>query len=253
MDLYQSQHSFVWQYGSSLVEVLAPQTGERILDVGCGSGELTHQIAQAGATVIGMDSDSNMIDRALSQLDLSDSNGSATFFVGDARNFTLDNRGGPVDAVFSNAALHWVKNDPEFAVQSMSKALKPNGRFVVEFGGKGNVDSIVQASLSVLGRSSCDCYNPWYFPSIAEYSSILEANGIQVLAANLYDRPTKLQGDDAMANWLRMFGSAIFSNLSETDIDEAIDEIVAKLEPKLFDGEQWFADYRRIRIVGRKC
>lgn len=168
------------------------------------------------------------------------------FFVGDCRDFIVDE---PFDAIFSNAALHWVRaGDAERSVIAMSRALKPGGRFVVEFGGKGNIQRVEQALLDVAGPS------PWYFPSISEYSSLLEKHGIEVLSANLYDRPTPLEnGDDGIRNWIRMFGNSFFDGKSEDEIEELLGVVEEKLRPHLYDGARWTADYRRIRIVGKRA
>mmetsp|Transcript_5891 Transcript_5891/g.16210 ORF Transcript_5891/g.16210 Transcript_5891/m.16210 type:complete len:314 (+) Transcript_5891:107-1048(+) len=253
VDLYQ-KHSFVFEYGSSLVDVLDAQPGEVILDVGCGSGQLTRKIADRGAAAIGFDADVNMVERAQNEYpDLS-------FFQADVTTLempTSTTLPTAVDAIFSNAALHWVKN-ADAAVASMAKVLKPGGRFVVELGGKGNVDRIFRASQAILGKQPGAPHqdNPWYFPSVAEYSSLLERHGIEVLSADLYDRPTLLEeGKDGMTNWLRMFGGILLQDVPEESKDQVIEDIVSKLRDEdnsLFDGEIWTADYRRLRIVGRK-
>jgi len=188
-----------------------------------------------------MDSDSNMVERAREQFP------ALVFFEGDVRDFQVDE---PVDVIFSNAALHWVPpSNVERSVISMSRALKVGGRFVVEFGGKGNVNQIVEATLEVVPNTSC----PWYFPSISEYATILERHGIEVLSASLYDRPTPLETDGSgIKNWLRMFGSAFFEGKTSDEVEVALDQIENRLRSSLFDGNQWIADYRRIRIVGRK-
>ncbi len=244
VDLYQ-KHSFVFEYGSSLVELLNPQPGEIILDVGCGSGQLTSQIEERGAQAIGFDADPNMVERAQKEYPTVD------FFQSDVA--TLEMPGTQVDAVFSNAALHWVKK-AEPAVAAMARVLRPGGRFVVEFGGKGNVDRIVKASNQVLGKDDQD--SPWYFPSIADYSTLLEKHGIEVLSANLYDRPTVLEeGDDGMANWLRMFGGILLQDVSMETKEQVIQDIVVELRKEsnsMYDGEKWTADYRRLRILGKK-
>ena len=202
----------------------------------------TKAIFDRGATGIGLDADPNMIARAREQFP------ELTFLVADVRAFDLVD--GPVDAIFSNAALHWVK-DANQAVAAMSRALKPGGRFVVEFGGKGNVQRIVQATLETLGRRETD--NPWFYPSIAEYATLLENNGIEVISAALFDRPTILkEGDEGMKNWLRMFGGLLFQDLPETEVENVLQKVDEKLRLELWDGQKWTADYRRIRIVGKK-
>jgi SAM-dependent methyltransferase len=131
--LYEAKHSFVWERGADLLELLAAQPGERILDLGCGTGHLTARIAEAGADVVGLDSSPEMIAEAKRNFP------ALEFIVGDAREFRFEK---PFDAVFSNAMLHWVL-EPESVVQSIGEALKTGGRFVAELGGQGNVERVV--------------------------------------------------------------------------------------------------------------
>lgn len=238
---YQDEHSFVWEYGTSLIDLLKAKPGERILDIGCGSGELTAAISPKEVEAMGMDSDPAMVKRAQEQFP------ELHFFQGDVRSFELEK---PVNAIFSNAALHWVPpKDVARSVQAISNALAPGGRFVVEFGAKGNVQAIVEAVQDTVPGAE----SPWYFPSISEYTTLLESNGIEVLSAMIFERPTPLvDTKDGVRNWLRMFGNSFFEGMEEGDIDAALDQIQDKLRPKLYDGTKWVADYRRIRIVGKK-
>lgn len=231
------------------MDIAQPVAGERILDVGCGSGELTHALSlKAGSeTVMGMDADRNMVQQAQTQYP------ELQFFQGDVRNFTLeeDNR---VDLLFSNAALHWVR-DAEAAVRCMAEAMKPGGRLVVELGGKRNVDTIVRTCQNVLRETKLiDQQSPWYFPSLSEYASLLERYGIEVNLAELYDRPTILEdGEDGMSNWILMFGSHFLEELdSEEETQIFLQKVSDRLRPALYDGTQWIADYRRLRVLGRK-
>jgi SAM-dependent methyltransferase len=252
------------------LDLLDPKPGEYIIDIGCGTGELTNEIANrvlatedddvATGIVFGMDADTNMIQRAQQN-----SFGNVIFFQGNASNFSLppstmttkSTTITTVDAIFSNAALHWVI-DAEAAVAHMAGVLKPGGRFVVEFGGYGNVYQIVQAANTVLNRPLDN--NPWYFPRIGEYSVLLEKHGIEVTSAALFDRPTELDGgSDGMKNWLQMFGGVLLDELSSSSLssaleidDHVIDDIVTLLRPILYNGQTWTADYRRLRIVGQK-
>jgi trans-aconitate methyltransferase len=127
--LYENKHAFVWQYGEDLLQLLNPKQGERILDLGCGTGQLTEKIATFGAVVMGIDNAPAMIEKARQNYP------HLRFDVADARNFQVEQ---PLDAVFSNAALHWIK-EPDAVINCVHQALKPGGRFVAEFGGKGNV------------------------------------------------------------------------------------------------------------------
>lgn len=241
--LYDDKHSFVWKLGSSVVDLLAPQPGERILDIGCGTGQLTAQIAQTGALVVGMDNSPAMVDEARRLYPQRE------FQEADAHDFDVAE---PYDGVFSNAALHWV-TEPDKVVGCITRALKPEGRLVVEFGGKGNVrhlsDAVETACSVVLGET---VPHPWYFPSIAEFASILERHGLEVTQAALIDRPTPLEGEDGLRNWVRMFGDHWLSRVPQdrhNDLFEHVEEIASA---QLFRDGVWFADYRRLRIVAHK-
>ncbi len=234
---YQDRHSFVWRYGANLLESLNPQPGERILDLGCGTGQLTAEIARSGATVTGLDNSAEMLAEARRNYpDLA-------FVLGDAASFRFPE---PFDAVFSNAVLHWVKN-AEGAVKSIAKALGPGGRFVAEFGGQGNNASVRAALRAVLG-SSADEQSPWYYPSIGEYAPTLERHGFEVRAANLLDRPTPLEGEDGMENWLRMFTGSYWRQLPPDRVDDILRQLVEHLRPALYQDGIWTVDYRRLRV-----
>lgn len=240
---YQSQHSFVYQYGTSLIDVLNPQPGERILDLGCGTGELTNAISQrypGSIVVVGIDADATMIARAQQQYSNLD------FRLADARSFALHDEEEPMDAIFSNAALHWVP-DADRCIARMAAALSNrHGRFVLEFGGKNNVYEIA----SFLERTCGKDKNPWYFPSIGEYATLLEKHGLEVQSAELYDRPTPLIGDHGLRNWIAMFGGPFLEGVE--DKEALFQQAEEELKPKLHNGEHWVADYRRIRITGKK-
>ncbi|MBD2457959.1 methyltransferase domain-containing protein [Nostoc sp. FACHB-87] len=244
--LYEDKHAFVWQYGEDLLQWLNPKPGELILDLGCGTGQLAAKIAESGAEVMGIDSAATMIEKARQNYpDL-------RFEIADARNLQIDKL---FDAVFSNATLHWIK-EPDTAIASIYQALKPGGRFVAEFGGKGNVESIVQAlymALAKIGLSHPQTFNPWYFPSISEYSNLLEKQGFEVTHAILFPRPTVLADETAgIKNWLEMFASNFFTNLSAVEQVEVIRNVEDYLKPTLYKNHVWLADYRRIRIIAIK-
>ncbi len=235
---YQDKHSFVWRYGADLLGLLKPEPGERILDIGCGTGQLTSEIARSGAHVIGLDSSPDMLAEARKNFpDLE-------FVLGDASAFQFSE---PFDAVFSNAALHWVKNAGG-AAHSIATALRPGGRFVAEFGGHRNIASVEAALRAVLGPMADDRW-PWYYPTIGEYATLLEAHGLEVSDAALFDRPTPLEGADGLAVWLRMFGQTYLSQFSSEQSAEVIHRLVDFLRPTLFHNGVWTVDYRRIRVT----
>lgn len=244
--LYQDKHAFVWQYGEDLLRFLNPQPQESILDLGCGTGQLTEKIAQAGAEVMGVDHASEMIEKARENYP------HIRFDVADARNFQVDK---PLDAVFSNAVLHWVK-EADSAIASIHQSLKPGGRFVAEFGGKGNVLAIATAlyrALESIGIPQAQVENPWYYPSIGEYASLLEHQGFDVIYAILFPRPTPLaEGEAGIANWIKMFASPFLAGLSPEQQIQIIPVVEEYLKPTLYQQGTWTADYRRIRIVAVK-
>lgn len=244
-DLYQARHAFVWQLGKGPLELLAARAGERVLDLGCGTGQLTGEIAAAGAEVVGIDRSGEMIAEARRNYP------SLRFDVADVTSFEPD---GSFDAVFSNAVLHWVK-PPEAAVERVWRALKPGGRFVAEFGGHRNVTQICRAicgAMAELGYDSFDAVLPWYFPTIAAYTGLLEARGFDVTLAILFDRPTPLEGDGGMRDWVRMFGAAFLNAVRPEDHEPLLRSIEHRLRPTLFSDGRWHADYRRLRVVAYK-
>lgn len=243
--LYEGRHNFVWQYGENVLELLSPQPDERILDLGCGTGQLTEKIALAGAEVLGIDRAASMIEKARQNYP------QLQFAVADARDFQVEQ---PFDAVFSNAVLHWIP-EPDAVICCIYQALKPGGRFVADFGGKGDIQAIATALDNVLNRFGYASYDAvaWYFPSIGEYATRLEQQGFDVSYAVLFDRPTPLEnGDAGMANWIRMFGSRFLLKLSNAQQTEVIQAIEHDLKPTLYRDGKWWADYRRIRIVAHK-
>jgi trans-aconitate methyltransferase len=228
---YQTRHSYVFVHGENLVELLGPQPGERVLDLGCGSGQLTAKIAASGAEVWGIDQSAEMIAEARRNFP------GLRFEVGDAASFTVPQ---PFDAVFSNAALHWVK-DAEGVAASVARALLPGGRFVLEMGGKGNVQGIIDAIHEIAGPIE----TPWYFPSVGEYAAILERYGFEVSFAALFDRPTRVEGEDGLEDWLKMYIGHLLT-------DDLRRRVSARLRAKMFQDGAWSLDYRRLRIVAKR-
>lgn len=219
------------------MEALSPRAGERILDVGCGTGQLTAEIARSGARVVGLDNSADMLAEARKNYpDLS-------FVLGDAASFHFSE---PFDAVFSNAALHWVK-DADGAIESIAKVLHQGGRFVAELGGKGNNATVRAALRAVLGPGT-DEQSTWYYPSVGEYTALLERHGLEVGAANLFDRPTPLEGEDGLENWLRMFTQSYLRQFSPERVDDIVRQLVEHLRPALYHGGIWTVDYRRLRV-----
>jgi trans-aconitate methyltransferase len=237
-DLYEGRFAFVWNLGSGLIDLLEPQPGERILDLGSGTGHLTHQIAERGAFVSGLDSSPAMVAQARANYP------KLQFVLGDAADFSSPEQ---FDAVFSNAALHWMQR-PEAVAACVWKALRPGGRFVAEFGSKGNISAILDAIAAETGTRE----TIWYFPSIGEYAPVLERCGFRITHAFEFDRDTELEGDRGMEQWLEMFAGAHLAKIPPDGRAAAIQRIAERLRPALFREGHWFADYKRLRIRAQK-
>ncbi len=239
-DVYRRHADFVPALGRPVLDLLAPKTGERILDLGCGDGTLSVEIAAAGAAVVGIDNSHSMVARAQSRgIDAHVADGQALGFEHE------------FDAVFSNAALHWMR-DADAVLAGVVRALKPDGRFVGEFGGHGNVAAVKVALSAVLERRGTDprAHLVWYFPTAEAYRERLEAHGFAVSTTELIPRPTPLPTD--MAGWLDTFAGPMLSALPESERTAARDEAVALLAPALCDDRgRWTADYVRLRFAAR--
>lgn len=244
--LYESKHSFVWEYGADCLELLSPQLGDRILDLGCGTGQLTQKIAAHGAIAIGIDQAPTMIEQARKNYP------NLQFEVADARNFHFTE---PFDAVFSNAALHWIKQ-PEQVIKCIWTVLKTKGRFVAEFGGKGDINKITTAihnALDVAGYPVSPELNPWYFPSIGEYTTLLEKQGFLVTYSTLFDRQTSLyDGDQGLQNWIKMFANSFLQGIPPVKHSTVIQNIENQLRPEIYRDGTWVVDHKKIRILAKK-
>lgn len=244
-NLYDTKHSFVSKYGNNLLELLDPKAGEKILDLGCGTGDLAKKIADYQVEVIGIDKSQNMIMQALVKFP------EIEFIVGDATDLPYHNS---FDAVFSNATLHWVKA-PKQALSSIYSSLKNGGRFIAEFGGKGNVQTITDEIIKQIKELGYDYQKedfPWYYPSIGEYSTLMEELGFRVTFAQHYDRPTPLDGEDGLKNWIEMFGDSFFEGISTEHKVDILKKVEENAKNILYKDGQWIADYKRIRVLGVK-
>ncbi|MFD1599473.1 class I SAM-dependent methyltransferase [Halobellus rarus] len=246
-DAYDGSHAFVYEYGADVLDLLDPGPGERVLDLGCGTGHLTERIADAGADVVGIDQSAEMVETARETYPERD------FRRADARDFDVEelfDPEEPFDAVFSNAVLHWI-DDQDAVLDSVADALRPGGRFVVELGGSGNVAAIADAVRAELdARGYEPPTHPWYFPTIGEHATTLEAHGFEVRYARLFDRPTELEdGDEGMANWLEMFGDRLLGPVPDGERSDVVAAVEDRLRGELYDDGVWTADYRRLRFA----
>jgi len=238
---YQEKGSFVPVLGEPLLDLLAPMAGMRVLDVGCGDGALTWKIIEKGATVVGIDASEEMVQAARAR-------GIDAVCV-SACDMVFD---GEFDAAFSNAALHWMTENPARVLRNIAGALKPGGRFVAEMGGEGNILRIREAERIALQRRQLDLdvLAPKFFPSAETYKAMLEAAGLVVSQMTLFNRKTRLP--DGVAGWLKVFSTGVLSALQNDDIPAFLQEVEALARPYLTDEQGWFADYVRLRFVAVK-
>jgi trans-aconitate methyltransferase len=239
---YAENARFVSDLGEVVLDLLNPQPGERILDLGCGDGALTEKIAAMGAEVVGVDGSPDMVSAAKRR--------GIDARVGDAYSLNFHCE---FDAVFSNAALHWMKGDPDAVIQGVHRALKPGGRFVAEMGGHGNVAAItvaICATLEVYGVQDPASLIPWYFPTPDEYRERLERAGFVVEYIALIPRPTPVPS--GMRGWLETFAIPFTKSVTEVRRNAFLDEVAERLRPVLCDDRgRWTADYMRLRFSVR--
>ena len=241
-DRYARECGFVARNGESLLDLLAPSPGERVLDLGCGEGRLTAKLAEAGAAVVGVDSSPEQVAAARAAgLEARVADGAALPF---SEKF---------DAVFSNAALHWMK-DPDAVLAGVFRALRPGGRFVAECGAAGNVAAIRGGIHDELRSRGIDPtpLDPWHFPSEGEYRGRLEAAGFAVLTIETFLRPTRLETDAAA--WLEVFAGSFTAALPAGDRAEFLAAVQQRVRPAMrrADGSWWLDDYVRLRFVAAK-
>lgn len=236
---YERHGRFVSDLGAPVLDLLQAAEGERILDLGCGDGALTLKIARMGCEVLGVDRSGPMVEatRALG----------VDADVMDGETLAFDQ---PFDAVFSNAALHWMPN-AEQVIDGVWQALKPGGRFVAEFGGYGNIATIAGALNAALIARGLPVPRPWFFPTPEQYRALLEKRGFVVDFLTLVPRPTALPGD--VGDWLSTFAQPFTTGVPEQERPAFIASLVDELRPTMCDAEgMWWADYVRIRCRATK-
>ena len=242
-EVYAANADFVPVLGQPVLDLLQPQSGERVLDLGCGDGALTEKMVALGAQVVGIDNSAEMIAAARQR--------GIDARLMDARALVFANE---FDAVFSNAALHWIKDDPDAPITGAFLALRVGGRFVGELGGHANVAAITVALVAVLERRGirgAASWIPWYFPTIEDYEIRLQRAGFVPQTVQLIPRPTPLA--TGMRAWLETFANPFCAALPREERDSFLNEVTVLLQPALCDTSgRWTADYTRLRFSAIK-
>jgi len=230
-----AEHPDVPEIDGSLLDLLAPQPGERVLDLGCGPGLHAARICAAGSEVVGIDVDAEMIEQARRN------NPRLRFEVADARDFTCAE---PYDAVYCKSMLHWIKQ-PEQVIACVRRALKPGGRFVADFGHRGGLQAIVAAIESATNAVGCGAWeSPYFFPSIGQYASLLEQGGFEVMHATHFDRPWPLKGKSGLWLWVQSFDEPL-RRVPPDRREPFFRHIEDKLRPHLCRDGEWDTNYFR--------
>ncbi|MFN8125058.1 MAG: methyltransferase domain-containing protein [Candidatus Nanopelagicales bacterium] len=242
-DRYATHGRFVADHAGPILDLLSPQPGERILDVGCGDGVLTEAIARTGADVVGIDNSPELVLAARER--------GVEVLLGDAAEMTYRSE---FDAVFSNAALHWML-EPAPVANAMLAALRPGGRLAVEFGGFGNIAAIRTALTAVMGQHGFADADPGqYYPTADAYATVLERAGFHDISATIVPRQTRLPGH--LADWLTTFRQGFLdaAGVPVAEQDTIVAETCELAAPALYDADSdtWYADYVRLRATARR-
>jgi trans-aconitate methyltransferase len=238
---YDQNARFVSDLGMPVVALLAPMSGERVLDLGCGDGTLTVKLQAVGSSVVGIDPSEDFIQEAIAK--------GVDARLGDGRQLDFQDE---FDAVFSNAVLHWIPEASSVA-DGVYRSLKQGGRFVGEFGGHGNIAAIMTSLVATLRRYGVQLEERlgWYYPTVAEYRAVLEQSGFEVESMELIPRPTPLP--TGMMGWLTTFRGTYLREKLGDQADAALAEIVENLRFALCDRSgNWTADYVRLRFLAFK-
>lgn len=242
---YLQDFSFVPRYGEDVLNLLDVHTGDRLIDLGCGNGTLTKRLSEKGLDVTGIDASEEMLGMArISYPEL-------TFIKSDALDFTVDE---PVDAVFSNAVFHWIDEEKQpLLLRQINRALKKGGELACEFGGKGCAAKVHETLRQSFRKRGLEYAFSFYFPTIGEYSTLLEQAGFKVVYALLFDRPTACNnGERGLRDWIRMFDKQPFRMVEANVENEILAEAEQALSSILFKNGNWYIDYVRIRLKAIK-
>lgn len=237
---YQNNFNFVTSYGEDVLSLITKEPNSFIVDLGCGNGGLTKKLNDLGFKVLGIDDSDDMLKLANEQYP------SLSFKKGNAIKFKLDKK---ADVIFSNAVFHWINKENQLEMlKNIYNQLADGGQLVCEFGGYGCAESVHSTLEKCFNKKGLKYLRKFYFPTIGEYSPLLEQAGFKVEYAILFDRPTPQKTKDGLKDWINMFVKEPFKNIDDKTKNEIIDEAVNQLKDTLFIDNTWIVDYVRIRV-----
>lgn len=238
--LYDKKHDFVAEYGKGLLEFVPQNDEQSILDLGCGTGTLTAQLADLCVRIVGVDASQDMVDKAKEGF------GDIEFKVCDALDLPFENE---FDVVFSNAVFHWI-SDHDALLKNIHKSLKPQGVLVCEFGASGNIAAIENAFAKAC-NSLGYCYKAKFnFPTAEDFGKLLRKNGFVIDRVYEYDRPTVLKdGEQGLVNWMKQFFAFELQMMLEHVQTMVFEKVERLTRDTLWNGVEWVADYRRLRAI----
>ena len=243
-DLYDDSQQFVSEYGKDLISFIPNKNGQKILDLGCGTGDLTNQINESfKCDIIGIDYSPEMIQKARLKYP------KLHFSICDACTMPFADE---FDVIFSNAVFHWIPNQDELH-RSIYNALKYAGIMICEFGGYKNIEKISNAFGRVIKQYGDNYDSPFYFPKVEEHTKVLEKSGLKIEKIYEYDRPTILpNGELGLRQWISQFFSSHLNKYDVTVQEEILIAVENDLQVDMFKDNNWIADYRRIRVIAYK-
>lgn len=238
--LYDKKHDFVAEYGKGLLEFVPQNAKQSILDLGCGTGTLTAQLADLCDRIVGVDASQNMIDKAKEEFS------NIEFKVCDALALPFKKE---FDVVFSNAVFHWI-SDHDALLKNIHKALKPQGVLVCEFGASGNIATIENAFAAACSSRGYSYEPKFNFPMVEDFDKLLEDNGFVIDRIYDYDRPTVLKdGEQGLVNWMKQFYASELQVMPEHVQTMVLEKVEELTRDTLWNGAEWVADYRRLRVI----
>jgi len=242
-DTYRETCGRVTEHGAKLVAALKELPCERVLDLGCGTGELTNDIAGFVREVIGIDSSPSMLEKAKAAYP------KLSFFRMDACSLVWEDA---FDAVFSNAVLHFI-SDQDTLLAGIYRALRKNGALVCEFGAAGNIAGLLDAVAAACAKRGKAFVSRFFYPGKEEYEELLQKHGFCVQSVDVYAMDTALlEGEDRLRNWVDQVFSVEMQWFTTAEREAIFQEIESALRPAQWDGVRWHIDNRRIRAIARK-